>query len=265
MKKIIFLFLLLIVILSVSFQRQNFEPPKLSPKPKVEEVYGIDVSHFQGTINWDQVSRSDKIIFNRRTKNNTSERVEKKSKVQFCFIKATEGKNFVDKKFKKNLSGCKKYKIPRTGYHYFRFKSDPKKQAQNFINQVPKSEINLPPAIDLEYKGNESLKVDNLIKNPAIKKDFVRKLKILSDELEKHYGQKPIFYTTPQFYASLIKNNFPDNPIWISDLRPVKSPNCDWMFWQTSFRGQIKGIKGSVDINKFNGRNEDFHKFVNLK
>jgi len=261
MKKIIFLFLFLIIIFSIYFLRQNLEPQKSSPEPKVEEVYGIDISHYQKTINWDQVSKSDKIIFYRRTKNNTSERVEKKSRVQFCIIKATEGENFVDGKFKENLSGCNKYKIPKTGYHYFRFKSDPKKQAQNFINQVPKSQINFPPAIDLEYKYNESLKVEN----PSIKKDFVRKLKILSGELEKHYGQKPIFYTTPQFYASLIKNNFPDNPIWIQDLRPVKSPNCEWMFWQISLRGQIKGIIGAVDIDKFNGRKEDFYKFVNQK
>jgi lysozyme len=265
MKKISFLIFFPIITLFISFKIENFNPPKASSKLNMDEVYGIDISHFQGIINWDQVSNSDKIIFNRRAKNNTSERVEKKSRVEFCFIKATEGKDFVDKKFKENLSGCNKYNIPKTGYHYFRFKSDPKKQAQNFINQVPKSEINLSPAIDLEYKGNESLKESNLIKNPSIKKDFVRKLKILSDELETHYGQKPIFYTTPQFYVSLIKNNFPDNPIWISDLRPVKSPNCEWMFWQTSFRGQIKGINGSVDINKFNGRNEDFNKFVNLK
>ena len=119
MKKIIYIFLFLIIILSIYFLRQNLEPQKSSPEPKVEEVYGIDISHYQETINWDQVSKSDKIIFYRRTKNNTSERVEKKSRVQFCIIKATEGENFVDGKFKENLSGCNKYKIPKTGYHYF--------------------------------------------------------------------------------------------------------------------------------------------------
>ncbi|MBM3411222.1 MAG: hypothetical protein FJY18_06295 [Bacteroidetes bacterium] len=264
MKKIIFIIssLFLVGLLSVLFLLPDDQPSIVKPEPQYEEVYGIDVSHHQKNINWDQVSKSDKIIFNRRTKINTSERVEKKSKVQFCILKATEGVKHVDKRFKRNLSGCMKYKIPRTCYHYYRFKRDPKKQAQNFINQVPKSQINLPPAIDVEQKYNEAIVPSELRKNPLLKKQLIQELKILSDELEKHYGQKPIFYTSLE-YIQLIVNNFPDNPIWIHDLRPVKSPKCDWVFWQISIRGQIKGITGPVDINKFNGNKKDFYKYVN--
>jgi lysozyme len=267
MKKIIFVSILLILAFSLSFRTHN--PP--NPKPESEELLGIDVSHYQGTIDWQKVSKIQRITYDRRAENNNSLRVKKKSRVRFCFIKATEGTTFKDRKFERNLKECVKYKIPRTGYHYYRLNSDPKKQAQNFINSVPKSQINLPPAIDIEYKGNKSLLPSELAKNPGIRKIFIRRLSILSNELEKNYKQKPIFYTTPTIYATLIKGNFPNNPIWISELRPVKSPNCDWLFWQTSFRGQIEGItkkdkKGRiqnlVDVNKFNGDEKDFYNLI---
>ncbi|NBV27707.1 hypothetical protein EBS02_01640 [bacterium] len=268
MKKIIFGFILLVGFISLSFLKHDAEPLNSSR----EELFGIDVSHYQGTINWSKVSKSQNIAYSQRTSYYTSKKIIKKTKVKFCFIKATEGSTFVDKKFKQNLGGCVKYKIPRTGYHYYRFNSDPKKQARNFINNVPKSKINLPPTIDIEYTGNESLLPSNLFTNPSTKKIFVQRLTILSNELEKHYGQKPIFYTTPKIYATLIRGNFPDNPIWICELKPVRSPNCDWLFWQTSFKGEIEGItyknsKGSienlVDVNKFNGGEKDLQEIIN--
>jgi lysozyme len=81
--------------------------------------------------------------------------------------------------------------------------------------------------------------------------------------LEKHYGQKPIFYTSTAFYGALIKGNFSDHSIWIQDLRPVISPDFDWLFWQISLRGQIEGITANVvDINIFNGNKSDFHNYL---
>jgi len=270
MKKIIFASIFFIVSIFLFFQIQKFKLPKLKQQSRTEEIYGIDVSHFQGNIDWYRVSKSKKISYYRRSSNEKSERMTTNSKVEFVLIKATEGSTFVDEKFKNNLRGCEKYGIPRTGYHYYRFNSDPKSQARNFINNVPKSKINFPPAIDIEFTNNEKLKPSGLDNNYPRKKEFIRSLTILSNELENHYGQKPIFYTTPTIYTNLIKGNFPDNPIWISDLRPIKSPNLDWIFWQISFRGQIDGVprkdaKGRiqyVDINKFKGNKKDFDDFV---
>lgn len=126
-------------------------------KNQTEEVFGIDVSKHQETIDWQKVSQAKYITFFQRKTNNSSKKITKNNKVEFCFIKATEGATYIDPKFKQNLHGCIKYKIPRTGYHYFRFKSDPQKQARNFINNVPKSQLSIPPAVDLEYKDNNLL------------------------------------------------------------------------------------------------------------
>lgn len=274
MKKIIFASSFFLFSFFLSFEIKSFRPAQTKTGQQSEEVFGIDVSHYQGNIDWHKVSKLKKFSYDRKSSNNKSERITTNSKVEFVFIKSTEGSTFVDKKFKRNLKGCIKYGIPRTGYHYYRFNSDPKRQAQNYIKNVPKSEINLPPVIDLEYKGNRSLFPSEIIKKPSIKKTFILRLEILCYELEKHYGQKPIFYTSPSFYSKFIKGNFPDNPIWISDLRPVKSPNCDWLFWQNSWKGQVQGItskdsKGRfqnlVDINKFNGNKEEFYNLVNKK
>jgi GH25 family lysozyme M1 (1,4-beta-N-acetylmuramidase) len=112
-----------------------------------------------------------------------------------------------------------------------------------------------------------------LTKKPLNKEAFVRSLTILSNELEKHYQKKPILYTELSIYHTLIKDKFPNNPIWIREVRTVQSPNCPWLFWQFSV-AKIDGIVkinknrqyvNLVDINKFNGNKKDFNHFVNQK
>jgi lysozyme len=270
MKKIITsAFLLLFLPLFNGYQTWSLPPSKIQN----EEVFGIDVSHWQGKINWRQVSEAKSFTYYQSVKKNTVKGIRKNKKIEYCFIKATEGLHFVDKRFSQNLQGCVQYKIPRTGYHYYRFAHNPRKQAHNYINNVPRTKINLPPVIDVEYKDNEILKPSELAKKPLNKEAFVRSLTILSNELEKHYQKKPILYTELSIYHTLIKDKFPNNPIWIREVRPVQSPNCPWLFWQFSV-AKIDGIVkinkkrqyvNLVDINKFNGNKKDFNHFVNQK
>ena len=95
-------------------------------------VVGIDVSSHQGKINWKEVYSS---------------------KINFAFIKATEGETFVDKRFKYNFSNAKKNKIIVGAYHFFRFNKGGKEQAYNFINNVSLTPMDFPPVLDVELHG----------------------------------------------------------------------------------------------------------------
>jgi len=202
-------------------------------------VKGIDVSHHQGKINWSLV---------------------KTDNVKFVFIKATEGSSFKDPMFRYNLNGCKENNILVGSYHYYRIGTNNQRQLKNFTMVVKKKDLNFPPVVDVEYFSNEIL---HDIKN---KKMFVKKIDELSQLIESHYGVKPIIYTDVKFYNNLIKNEF-DNILWISDLKTKKLEylkNSQWLFWQYSFRGKIKGIDKDVDLNVFQGDYKNLKKYQSL-
>lgn len=200
-------------------------------------ISGIDVSHHQGHIDWNKVI-SDSI--------------------NFVFIKSTQGCYFKDHKFKYNSQSASGVGIKVGAYHYYEFGTDPHCQFDNFIKHTPKEILDLPPVLDLEYCSNEKLR------NPHNKNKFLSDIKILNKLMTQHYGVEPIFYTAPDFYLNLIKNNF-TNKIWICYLEDKEvsflKPE-DWNFRQYSFWGRIKGIPVLVDLDFFKGDLEDFEKML---
>lgn len=80
-------------------------------------VQGIDVSNYQGDIDWMQV--------------------ETNNSIKFAYLKATEGKNYQDKYFQENWNGISRTRLYKGAYHYFTIGSSGKDQAMNFINTVP--------------------------------------------------------------------------------------------------------------------------------
>lgn len=191
-------------------------------------VKGIDVSHHQNLINWNEV---------------------KKDNVHFCIIKATEGKGFVDHRFKYNSKQAKLNNISVGAYHYYRFKNDVKSQFLNYTAIVSKNSIDFPPVIDVEYCNNPELR------DSRNKAKFINDLKELMSMLENHYGKKTILYTDVNFYNDLLKGEI-NSHLWMSDLRKINPGYLDssqWVFWQYSMRGNKKGINGNVDLNVFNG------------
>lgn len=199
------------------------------------QIRGIDVSHHQGEINWKKVSENN---------------------VDFCFIKATEGRTFVDKRLAQNLIGCEKNDLPRGAYHYYIFGADPGLQARNFISRVPAKAVDLPPVIDLEYDH----RFNHALHYSHNKRRFIKEVKELERILRNHYGREPIFYTNTRFYHALIKGNF-TNPLWICDLKSDGLHYIDsskWYFWQYSHTSRIPGISVAVDMNLYNGTKQDF-------
>ncbi len=185
-------------------------------------VKGIDVSHYQGDIDWDKV-RSNKDI-------------------SFVYIKATEGKTNQDDHFQKNRDGVRKAGLKTGAYHYFTLSSTGEEQAANFIATVPKAEDSLPPVVDLEAEGPDKVK-------------YRQELKKLLSTLEKHYGEKPILYVVYPVYDEYIKGDFKEYPIWIRStfLPPRLSDEREWRMWQYWDRGKVDGIAGYVDMDVYKG------------
>ena len=195
--------------------------PWLEPARLLYERHGIDVSHHQGPIDWLEVAKSG---------------------VTFAYMKATEGGDFVDKRFKLNWLESKAAGIPRGAYHFFTQCRPGNAQAAHFIRTVPKDEDALPHAVDAEHMGPcKSL--------PRIK-DVVAELKAFIKLVERHYGKRPIIYTTREFHQTYLRGKLNSEKYWIRSLvTPPRIRQSDWVIWQYHNRGRRPGINGPVDLN----------------
>ncbi len=179
----------------------------------------------------------------------------RKQGVDFAFMKATEGATFVDSKFKTNWKAAKANGIRCGAYHFFRPKVDLASQIDNFTRVLGTVEAgDLPPVIDAEVpsdwarlSGKQS--VDLIV-------GFIA-------GVQKKLGANvhPIIYLSPSFADSVLKNDarLKEHPLWLAhytnaDRPRVPKPWDFWTFWQFTENGAVPGIKGNVDINRFNGQ-----------
>jgi lysozyme len=193
------------------------------------KIHGIDISHHNGNVNWTRVK---KMRF-----------TDEELKIEFAFMKATEGIDHADKQFDRNWEEVKKVGIKRGAYHFYIPWRDPASQAKSFINSVKLEKGDFAPVLDIE---KNSLKSNEKI---------VNEIGIWLDLVEKHYGKKPIIYTNPNFYNKFIKGNFEGYPLWIAvySQEKVKGYGRSLWFWQHSMDGWAEGVKGNVDYNVFLG------------
>ncbi len=206
------------------------------PVPKGYNIHGIDVSHHQGTILWEEVAAMD----------------VNGIRVNFAFIKATEGITRQDKHFKRNWKNAKKTGIICGAYHFFHPSRDAAKQAENFISQVKLEPGDLPPVLDIEVTNRRS------------KKEIVEGATEWCRIIEEHYGVKPIIYTGLKYYDSYLADDFADYHLWIAHYYKHK-PGLDhrkWQFWQHSDKATINGIKERVDMNVWNESEEKLKKIL---
>lgn len=202
-------------------------------------VRGVDVSSYQGEIDWKVLSGQG---------------------IDFAYIKATEGSGYQDGRFSYNWEHAGEYGLAVGAYHFFSFDSSGDTQADNFIAAVPKREGALPPAVDVEFYGDKA-------KNPPERKDADAQLAVLLRRLEAYYGKTPVLYCTRKSYESYIEGEYPDNPIWIRDVfwTPSLKDGRRWTFWQYSSRARLKGYNGReqcIDLNVFAGSREDWRAFA---
>lgn len=207
--------------------------------PKRFQVHGVDVSHWQAKIDWKKL----------RTRG-----------ANFAFIKATEGGKHADRLFKHNWKATKAAGIPRGAYHFMYWCRNAEEQAKWFIRHVPREKGALPPVLDVEWNGNK-----RTCPHKISKKRVLAKMKVWLDIIERHYGQRPIIYTAPDFYEDNLKGQFKRHSFWLRSVaaHPKKRyPNRDFAFWQYSGTGLSKGVSTQIDLNVFNGTEEGWQRWL---
>ncbi|WP_028003936.1 glycoside hydrolase family 25 protein [Sinorhizobium meliloti] len=209
--------------------------------PRKLAVHGVDVSRWQGDINWAKL----------RTQG-----------ANFAYIKATDGGDHLDPMFKKNWRRADEAGLKRGAYHFFYWCRTAGEQADWFIRNVPRDPSALPPVIDVEWNGESSCK-----RRPSPER-VREKMQVFMDKLERHYGQRPIIYTAPDFYRDNLQGAFPNHPFWLRSVAAHPSkvyPGRKWVFWQYSGSGLSHGVDGRIDLNVFNGSEEDWHNWVSAR
>lgn len=195
-------------------------------KTQPEPLLGIDISHYQGKIFWDNL-----------------EFQIKDRPIQFFVFRATVGYD-QDKLFDEYWEALDTMNIVKGAYHYYRPNENSTKQAENFIKNVTLRKGDLRPILDIE-------------RNSTIQSQERLRTGILNwlEIVEAHYGVKPIIYTGDTFNRHVLEGNgFEDYPLWVANYNPIKEPESDsWTIWQFSEKGRINGINENVDLNLLRG------------
>ena len=183
---------------------------------------GIDVSHHQGMIDWPAVARQ--------------------RQVDFAYLKASDGADFLDPMFGLNWQGAGKAGIARGAYHYFSLCKPGDAQAANFIGAVPGDGNMLAPAIDLEFGGNCAARPDP--------ETLLVELMVFIRAVEARYRQPVILYLTREFDAGYGISARVNRRLWLRSLvREPKWGARPWSIWQASSFHAVPGIDGRVDWN----------------
>jgi lysozyme len=183
------------------------------------EAYGIDVSHHQGEIDWDEVASDG---------------------ISFVYIKATEGGDFVDERFGENWEDAGSAELERGAYHFFTLCSSGEDQAANFLSVVPDEPSTLAPAVDLELTGNCSARPSR----DAIHSELAAFLELV----EREAGRPALLYVRDDFEERYAIRDAFDRPLW--RFRFMRRPNVeDWTVWQVGGFAHVDGIDGRVDLN----------------
>ncbi|MBC8595012.1 glycoside hydrolase family 25 protein [Oscillospiraceae bacterium N12] len=204
--------------------------------PCCYDVHGIDISHYQGEIDWPQLLQSRLTDF----------------PIEFIFMKATEGGDLADDAFVQNFTEAGNHGFIRGAYHFFSPKTDPLKQADFFIRTVKLAPGDLPPVLDVEVTGKKTTK------------ELQQSIKRWLDRVEAHYGVKPILYTSYKFKTRYLNDSIFDTyPYWIAHYY-VDSVKYEgkWHFWQHTDVGSVPGIGEDVDLNVFNGSLDELKKMT---
>lgn len=193
---------------------------------------GIDISEYQGEIDFAAVQAS--------------------GKVQFVYAKATEGLRTNDACFVRNHDECKRTSIPFGAYHFFHFGEDPESQASHFLQAIEGYRGQLLPMVDVEGGGQD--RVTDLAA-------LTHALAAFNAKVEAAIGKPIVIYTDYGDWNGFMQGTdaFSGHPLWIAEYNSDAAPTLpggwsDWKIWQYSSSGSIPGISGNVDCDRLNPR-----------
>jgi lysozyme len=202
-------------------------------------VHGIDVSKYQGEIDWPEVAASG---------------------AAFAFIKATEGGDVFDERFLANWAGAARAGVARGAYHFYYFCRPAGEQAAWFLAHVPRDAAALPPVLDMEW-NHRSRTCPYRPPPEEVRAEMATFLAIVG----RHTGRRPIVYTTVDFYADNELWRMRGHDFWLRSVAGHPSavyPGQPWTFWQYTGTGVVPGIEGPTDINVFAGSPAEFQRWA---
>ncbi|MGL6211987.1 MAG: glycoside hydrolase family 25 protein [Paracoccaceae bacterium] len=200
--------------------------------PDAYPVHGIDISRWQPQVDWPTARANG---------------------VNFAFIKATEGGDILDPAYKENWAGAARAGVPRGAYHFYYWCRPAAEQARWFIQHVPRSPGALPPVLDMEWTPFSP----TCTKRPPAA-EVRAEAQVFLTLLERHYGQRPLIYTTPEFFETNQMARLSGYPFWLRSTaaHPGDLYGHPWTFWQYTGTGLVPGIAGKTDINVFAGNRQ---------
>lgn len=202
-------------------------------------VHGIDVSRYQGDVDWSRVGAAG---------------------ITFAYIKATEGADVADTHFARNWAGARQAGMPRGAYHFYYFCRSAIEQAVWFVRQVPKEPGALPPVLDMEW-NHASRTCRHRPGAEAVR----REMRAYLDHVGRHYGRRPVVYATVDFYRDNELWRLEGQEFWLRSVAGHPSttyPGQDWRFWQYTGTGLVSGIVGRTDINVFSGSTAEWRAWL---
>jgi lysozyme len=195
---------------------------------------GVDVSQYNGAIDWRAVARHE----------------------DFAIIRATLGQTYNDTTYAANRAGATAARLRFTAYHFAKPDSgtnDATIEADHFVSVARLGRGNIIPALDLEVTGGLSV---------SALQTWVR---TWLARVSSQVGAKPMIYVSPSFWKTYMGNTtwFASNgykTLWIAHWN-VSSPTVpaynwggnSWTFWQWTDCGKVSGINGCVDQDRYNG------------
>ena len=187
------------------------------------KVDGIDVSHHNGTIDWPTVATNKNI--------------------KFVYLKATEGRTHRDRHFKRNAKEARRAGLDVGAYHFLTNKSAVKTQFEHFRKTTADCGMTLIPMLDVEelgMRGSSMTEVSQMVSE-------------FCQLCEKHYGRKPVIYGPGHYFRNGLAQNFANYYIWGSSYigKPNIGSATKLNIWQFTEKGRVEGIRGPVDLNRF--------------
>jgi GH25 family lysozyme M1 (1,4-beta-N-acetylmuramidase) len=202
-------------------------------------VNGIDVSYYQGKIDWNAA---------------------KGGGIDFAFARVSDGTGFIDPQFAANWANMKAAGVVRGAYQFFRPETDPVAQANLMLSQINAAgglqPGDLAPVIDVEVTDSVAAST------------IVSRITTWLQTVESATGLIPTIYTSPGFWPSLGNpTGFGKYALWVANWG-VSCPSVptaswsNWRFWQNADTGNVPGVGSGPDLDKFNGSLSDLLAFA---
>jgi lysozyme len=196
---------------------------------------GIDVSQYQGNIDWGKVAQTD---------------------VKFAITRLNYGSSYLDPTFQTNWQGIKQGGLVRGVYQFLLGNQSIEAQLDLLFKYVPQlEEGDLPPILDVESDASQGINAGISLKMAV---------DTWIEAVRRHYNCYPIIYTGKYTWDLQVgtDTSYGQYPLWVATYfvsQPILPTSwTSWRFWQYNTR-TVQGIWGAVDANYFQGSEKDLH------